>query len=206
MVLATHVIFGAYGFWLPNDPRGSWSNFVGSWELARLGRATRTVERRSLAKEPHDHAARLATKRLLEHPPVRLSGRQARAVARGLAAFVAKADVTVWACSVLPDHLRVVVASHRTRVEQIVILMKGAATRQLICEGLHPLASSGTRSGRPPKVWARGQWKVFLDSDGDVRRAIRYVEENPVREGKPRQRWSFVTEFDGVERSPSGHG
>jgi hypothetical protein len=30
MILAFHAIFGAYGFWLPNDPRGSWSDFVGS--------------------------------------------------------------------------------------------------------------------------------------------------------------------------------
>jgi hypothetical protein len=29
-VLAYHVVLGAYGFWLPNDPRGSWSDFVGS--------------------------------------------------------------------------------------------------------------------------------------------------------------------------------
>lgn len=28
-MLGAHVIFGAYGFWLPNDPRGSWSEFVG---------------------------------------------------------------------------------------------------------------------------------------------------------------------------------
>jgi hypothetical protein len=28
MIRASHVIFGAYGFWLPNDPRGSWSTFV----------------------------------------------------------------------------------------------------------------------------------------------------------------------------------
>jgi hypothetical protein len=36
-VLAYHVVFGAYGFWLPNDPRGSWSDFVASWELFRAG-------------------------------------------------------------------------------------------------------------------------------------------------------------------------
>jgi len=30
MVLGTHLILTAYGFWLPNDPRGSWSDFVGS--------------------------------------------------------------------------------------------------------------------------------------------------------------------------------
>ncbi|MBM4093542.1 MAG: hypothetical protein FJ276_29660, partial [Planctomycetes bacterium] len=33
------VIFGASGSWLPNDPRGSWSDFVGSWELWRFGPA-----------------------------------------------------------------------------------------------------------------------------------------------------------------------
>src|SRR5438552_2353693 len=40
-----HVIFGTYWFWLPNDPRGSWSNFVASWELARFGAATKVLER-----------------------------------------------------------------------------------------------------------------------------------------------------------------
>jgi hypothetical protein len=37
MVLGSHVIFGTYGFWLPNDPRESWSDFVGSWKLAHFG-------------------------------------------------------------------------------------------------------------------------------------------------------------------------
>ena len=36
---------------------------------------------------------------------------------------------------------------------------------------------------RPPKVFARGLWKVFLDSAADIERAIRYVENNPLREG-----------------------
>ena len=43
MVLAYHLIFTAYGFWLPNDPRGSWSDFVRAWELFITGKATKTV-------------------------------------------------------------------------------------------------------------------------------------------------------------------
>ena len=39
-VLVAHVIITTYGFWLPNDPRGSWSDFVGAWELLRYGRST----------------------------------------------------------------------------------------------------------------------------------------------------------------------
>ena len=49
MILASHVIFSTYGFWLPNDPRGSWSDFVGNWELTRFGKATTVTTHRSLA-------------------------------------------------------------------------------------------------------------------------------------------------------------
>ena len=44
MVIAYHVIYSMYGFWLPNDPRGSWSDFVGSWELFRYGPATKVED------------------------------------------------------------------------------------------------------------------------------------------------------------------
>ena len=36
------------------------------------------------------------------------------------------------------------------------------------------------------------KWKVYLNLRSDIERAIRYVEENPIKEGKPRQKWSFV--------------
>jgi hypothetical protein len=45
MIHGYHVVWGAYGFWLPNDPRGSWSDFVYAWELARFGQATKSAER-----------------------------------------------------------------------------------------------------------------------------------------------------------------
>jgi hypothetical protein len=58
-VLAYHGLFCAYGSWLPNDPRGSWSDFVASWELFRAGGpATKTLARHSLANVPHDAQAR----------------------------------------------------------------------------------------------------------------------------------------------------
>jgi hypothetical protein len=45
-------------------------------------------------------------------------------------------------------------------------------------------------------MWARGHWKVFLNNANDVRRAIQYVEQNPIKDGKPFQRWWFVTPYD----------
>src|SRR5205085_8872776 len=63
MVLGYHVVFTAYGFWLPNDPRGSWSDFVGAWELFVVGgKATTTTERRALHRDSDDRAKRPETK------------------------------------------------------------------------------------------------------------------------------------------------
>jgi len=74
MVHGFHVIFGAYGFWLPNDPRGSWSDFVGSWELWRFGPATKSLERKltlSLSEQRRLDAAR----RALKYPAVEFTPR-----------------------------------------------------------------------------------------------------------------------------------
>ncbi|HUQ68642.1 MAG TPA: hypothetical protein VM165_03905, partial [Planctomycetaceae bacterium] len=79
MIIASHVIFGAYGFWLPNDPRGSWSDFVGAWELLRYGRATKTDVRASVAGAFHDQTRRLAAKKALKYPPVVFNALQAQA-------------------------------------------------------------------------------------------------------------------------------
>src|SRR5882757_5349600 len=84
-VLAYHFILTAYGFWLPNDPRGSWSEFVRRWELLAYGPATKTTDRRSLASEQHDHARRLTAKKSLKYEPVRFTGEQALCISRGFA-------------------------------------------------------------------------------------------------------------------------
>ncbi|MCA9086946.1 MAG: hypothetical protein KDA81_23035, partial [Planctomycetaceae bacterium] len=49
MIHGYHLILPMYGFWLPNDPRGSWSDFVWKWELVRFGKATRTIDRRDIS-------------------------------------------------------------------------------------------------------------------------------------------------------------
>jgi len=191
MIVGYHIIFGAFGFWLPNDPRGSWSKFVGSWNLFRYGRATTTTERSSLAHREHDRTRRLEAKTALQRPAVEFTDLQALAISRGFARYVERSKLAVWACAILPDHVHLVVGRPAMKVEQLVIQLKGSATEQLMEEGLHPFGGTMDRHGRPPKCFARGEWKVFLDPP-DVPRAIRYVENNPVKEGKRPQRWPFV--------------
>jgi REP element-mobilizing transposase RayT len=196
MVLAYHLIMSAYGFWLPNDPRGSWSDFVGAWELLRFGRATKTNERRSLARNPHDASLRRAAKLALKYPDVEFNGLQARAIIRGFAQYAQSARLTVFACAILQDHVHLVIRRHRYRIESIAVQLKASATRQLVGEGIHPLRHFRTRTGRFPKAFSRGEWKVFLDEKHDIRRAIAYVEANPIKDGFAAQRWEFVIPFE----------
>jgi len=196
MIRAYHAIFTAYGFWLPNDPRGSWSDFVGSWELFRFGAATTIRTRRSVAAKPHDRALREAAKRSLKYPPVHFDGHQALSIAAGFASAVSECGYPVFACSILPEHVHIVVARCGRPIERIVAHWKAKATAQLSRDGRHPLASFTDRRGSAPTPWAAKCWKTFLEADEDVRRAVRYVERNPVKEGKRPQQWRFVVPWE----------
>jgi REP element-mobilizing transposase RayT len=200
MVHGYHLILPHYGFWLPNDPRGSWSEFVASWEIARFGETTRHLEKRTLAMLSADELAlRVEARQALHYPPVTLTGNQALSIANGFKDQAIKSSYAIWACSILPEHTHLVVARHRYKAEQIANLLKGAATRQLIADDLHPLRQFAKPDKRPPGIWARHQWKSFLDSDAAIENAIAYVIENPIKEGKPRQNWKWIAPYAGLE-------
>ncbi len=93
----------------------------------------------------------------------------------------------IHACAILPEHVHLVVHAAERSITRVVGHLKGRATQRLNFAKLWPDPK------RP--VWAEKCWRVFLNSEEDVRRAIAYVENNPLKEGKPRQHWSFVEPF-----------
>jgi REP element-mobilizing transposase RayT len=197
MVLGHHLIISAYGFWLPNDPRGSWSDFVRAWELVKFGEATKVDTHRSVAAKPHDRRLRIAAKQSLKYPAVEFTGPQAKSIGAGFWRYTQRSGVVVWACSILPDHVHLVVRRHSYKAEIMMQQFKGNATAQLNRDQRHPLSQIAETGKAAPSPWGELGWKVFLDSDADIWRAIRYVENNPLKEGKPRQTWSFVSKFMG---------
>ncbi len=200
MIHGYHVILPCYGFWLPNDPRGSWSDFVARWELLRFGKTTRHFQQRTLAQLSRvELAQREAARKALKYHPVTLSRQQALSVANGFRAKAERSAYTIWACSILPEHTHLVIARYRYKVEQIVNLLRGEATRQLMTDNNHPLARYAKLGKSPPHVWARHQWKTYLDSEEAIENAIAYVVENPIKEGKPKQTWSWVAPYLGQE-------
>ena len=186
MIVAYHSIFSMYGFWLPNDPRGSGSDYIASWELFRYGPATKTDSRRSVARRPLPPNWQREAKTALLHPPVSVTGRQALAISQGFAKAAGEGFYRIYACAILPEHVHLVIGAHPRRIRQVVGHIRSRATRaareQQLWDGDRPL-------------WGEHGWNVYLESIAAVERAIRYVNENPIKEGKKRQHWSFVVPF-----------
>ncbi len=192
--MAWHLVMCMYGFWLPNDPRGSWSDYVGSKSLyGRGGPAAGGKHTRSVAGAAHDHALRVAAKSGLEFPPVRLSGIQARAVGRGFAQARLEADYHIYACAIMPDHVHLVLRCPSRTLGMTVGHLKARAARRLHEEGLSPLPEA-----RPDRkhtaIWAEGKWCGYLNRL-ELPPAIAYVQANPIKAGLPPQRWDFLTPY-----------
>jgi REP element-mobilizing transposase RayT len=195
MLYGFHVILSTYGFWLPNDPRGSWSDFVRNWELRLFGPATKVQTRQSVAANPHDHAVRQAAKAASMYPEVKFTGKQALSVANGFRQAVEESEYLIHACSILPQHVHLVFGPHKRDIRRIVGHLRGRATQQLQRDGLHPLLNFRKKDGTVPSPWGRGSWTVFIYSEEHMRAAIKYVNDNPLKEGKLRQKWSFVQPY-----------
>lgn len=196
MILAYHLIISAYGFWLPNDERGSWSEFVHAYELEKFGPATKINTRRSVAARQYDPTRRASMRATLVRKPVNFTGIQAKSIAFGFSDYVNRSGLQIYACAVMPDHAHLVVGTFRLPIERICEQLKGAATAQLNREELHPFADEPYANQRLPTPWARKGWWVYLNSDADVERSVRYVNDNPMRAGLKLQRWSFVVPYD----------
>jgi hypothetical protein len=80
--------------------------------------------------------------------------------------------------------------------------LNARATQQLVADNLHPFSHLRGKDGRFPSVWTHRPWKVYLDDYDDVERAIRYVEDNPLKERKRPQHGSFVTPWKRPSDAP----
>ena len=192
MVIASHVIISAYGFWLPNDPRGSWSDFVGSWELYKFGPATTVNDSRNYAKDPHDVTLRRAAKNALKYPPVRFNESQRQAIASGFARACTEGHYVCFACCIGHDHAHLVIQRHQRDPETIAGHLKSHATRGLTHRGLHPLNGHIGKRGGLPTPWSEGAGRYSSTTTPNSNAAIRYVERHPQKEGLAIQDWEFV--------------
>jgi REP element-mobilizing transposase RayT len=188
LVIAYHLVWTAYGWWLPNDPRGSGSRAVRNDVLAELGELHYGRKRVQPAGEEVRHFYREAAP-LLQHPLLTFDEAARAEVGRAFAEVVEGERYTCYACAVMPDHVHILIRKHKHQAEQMLEAFK-QASRARLC-------AAGHRAADHPTWTVRGGWKVFLDHPDEVRRTIGYVERNPLALGLPSQHWPFVKGYDG---------
>ena len=186
MVLAHHLILTPYGWWLPNDPRGSMSQTIRNDVVAELG--VIHYGRKKVQPIRQDIRKFHETARMkLQHTLLPFANRDQKAIAEAFAITISKAGYTCYACAILPDHAHICLRKHRDLAE--------AMSERLLQQSKQLMQERQLRPADHP-VWGGPGWKVFLDSTDDIWRTIRYIEENPVKAGLRKQSYSFVTPYD----------
>ena len=182
MIIAYHLMWTLYGWWLPNDPRGSTSKQVESDVLRDLGELhfgrKKVQPARKVIKKFYDEAADM-----LAFPLLAFERDQFAMVGAAIGESVVESRYTCWAMAVMPDHVHILIRKHRDIGEDMIEKIQVSSRSKLI--------NLGMREPEHP-VWTDGGWKVYLDGVEDVWRTIGYIEQNPVKRRWPVQRWGWV--------------
>lgn len=187
MVAGYHLIWTLYGWWLPNDPRGSNSRDIrvaliqplGDIHPGRKKVQPRSSEIRAFYEKAED---------LLKHPLLAFSQEDLPILAEAFRKVILDRQYVCYACALMPDHVHMLIRRHRDYAEQMIELFQ-SGSRQAVIE-------AKIRSVTHP-VWGGPGWKVFLNSREDFTRTIEYIRQNPIKIGWPEQKWDFVQEYDG---------
>jgi REP element-mobilizing transposase RayT len=186
-VAGFHLIWTAYGWWLPNDPRGSSSHEIRVEKIADLGPlhfGRKTIQPSgNEIKEFYQNAADVLT-----HPLLTFTDQEIDLIGVSFDRVIQEHHYTCYECAIMPDHVHILIRKHRDSAEMMIENLQQASRQDLI--------NHGHRAPTHP-VWGGPGWKAFLYKQEDFVRVIEYVRNNPLKIGKPRQRWGFVKEYDG---------
>jgi REP element-mobilizing transposase RayT len=187
MVAGYHLIWTAYGWWLPNDPRGSSSHEIRVERIADLGDlhyGRKVVQPSSVEVWQFYEAARS----VLKHELLTFPEEDRQRLADAFAVVIRERRYTCYACAIMPEHVHALIRKHRDKAEDMIKHLQERSRQDLI--------EAGRRSPDHP-VWGGPGWKVFLNTREDMRRIVKYIEGNPPERGLSEQHWPFVTEYDG---------
>lgn len=186
IVIAHHLILTGYGFWLPNDLRGSGSTEIRNDILKPLGPIRHGRQRVQPTRDALKHFYRDANE-LLQFDPLWFDSAKRQALSDAFRETARDFRYTVYACAICSNHAHLVVRRHRDDALTIFDCFAGASRERL----------RETFNLREHPVWSDRPYGVFLYSPDDIRHRINYVNGNPGKEKLPAQDWDFVTPYDG---------
>ncbi len=188
MVAGYHLIWTVYGYWLPNDPRGSTSKEVRVEPIQALG----DIHYGRKPVQPSSKEFRAfyeKAQEVLKHPVLTIDDDDIALLGRTLGEVVVEKGYTCYACAVMPDHVHILIRRHRDMAEEMIGYFQKKTKAALI--------EAGKRAVNHP-VWTDGPgWKTFINSRRQFEKEIEYIRKNPLKIGRPEQVWEFVRKYDG---------
>jgi REP element-mobilizing transposase RayT len=186
-IIAHHLIFTGYGFWLPNCLRGSGSDEIRHDPLEQLGPVLPGRQPIQPSREELKKFYREANP-LLKFEPLWFDSAKRQALAEVFARVIRDFAYTVYACAICSNHAHLLVRRYRDDAQTIWDTFAGASRDAL-------RKSDGVVPDHP--IWSDRPYKVFLYTPDDIRDRIDYANRNPLREGLSQQDWEFVRVYDG---------
>lgn len=173
-----------------NDPRGSGSSEFVDAKFSPLGPI-------HLGRKPEHQQPTRAELRsfhqqhreLLNFPILWIDEAKAQAIAEAIARAIAHNGYTCYACAICSNHLHLVIRTHKHKALQQWNNFAESIRQRL----RHRFPE--TISAHHPVISAR-PYSVLLFAPDEVRSRIRYVQNNPVKEGSPAQQFEFVSTYD----------
>ena len=194
IVIAHHLVWTAYGWWLPNDPRGSHSHTIRNNVIADLGRL-HNGRKRIQPASADIRAFYEQAEQALQHELLCFGPDEIALVAESFQGTVARERYTCYACAIMPDHVHILIRKHKHQAEEMISHLQNDSRLRL--------REAGARTPVHP-VWGGPGWKVFLDHPDDIWRTSRYIDGNPAKLRMPPQHWPFVVEYNNWPLHP-GH-
>jgi REP element-mobilizing transposase RayT len=186
MVIGYHLIWTAYGWWLPNDPRGSNSHEMRVARIEDLGPLH--PGRKSVQPSSHElRAFYQEAQDRLAHEPLVFNDGDVALIAESFAQVIREEAYTCHACAIMPDHVHILIARQRDWAETMIEKFQKRSRDALIAAG---------QQGNLHPVWGGPGWKVFLNTAEDMVRIVNYIQHNPVKAGKAEQVWRFVKVYE----------
>ena len=187
MIAGYHLVWTAYGWWLPNDPRGSTSHEVRAANIADLGEL-------HFGRKPIQPAGRVlrefheATSSRLKHELLTFSDAEIQTIGQAFDSTMQIRGYTCYGCAILPDHVHLLIRKHRDKAETMIAALQDASRTAL--------QQAGARATDHP-IWGGPGWKVYLETRNDMLRTIAYIRKNLRQARSAEQNWPFVKAYDG---------
>ncbi len=118
LVIAYHLVWTAYGWWLPNDPRGSGSQSIRSDVLAQLGELHFGRKKiQPAGREVREFYQEAAD--LLKHELLTFDESCRLLIGEAFASVIEQQRYTCYACAIMPDHVHLVIRKHKHMAKEM---------------------------------------------------------------------------------------